>query len=267
MGAERPGQAKALAHFQQTARRQGSEGLEIQRVLITFYRQAKFAIRRDRPEIGRPLGKVELVARMVLREAAIRVRVRSAARAGAQIGDQLFEFEPAAFYLYRNENFVRVQSHQEIETIGGRAMFRAAWLEKKMPFQPAPLQNQLAGRRELADVFAHKAERFAGKKPVVRRWFVPVGVGFQHFARDAVLRIDRKQTGGEAGEKIFRLPIRQGRANPKAGNRRALSRCLTCRDKFVLQPRFQFGFQIRIKQIPNISPLPLADGWPLFPLQ
>src|ERR1700738_2010174 len=147
MGAERPGEAEAqaLGHFQQTARRERGEWFEIERVLFAFYFQAKFAIRRDCPEVGRPLGKVELVPRMVLWETAILMRVRTAARAGAQIRDQLFEFEQAAFYLNRNENFVRVQSHQKIEAVGGGAMLWEAGLEIKMPLQPAPLQYQPAG--------------------------------------------------------------------------------------------------------------------------
>lgn len=96
-------------------------------------------------------------------------------------------------------------------------MFRAARLEKKMSLQPAPLQNQPAGSRELADVFAQKTKRLVGKKAVARRRFVSVA-GCKHFARDAALRIDRKQIRGETGEKIFRLPIRQGWADPKTGN-------------------------------------------------
>jgi hypothetical protein len=231
-------------------------------VLFVFYRQAKFAIRRDGPEIGWSLGKVELVSRVVLRETAIRVRVWSASRAGTQIGDQFFQLEPAAFYLYRNENFIPVQPHQKIEAMGGGAMFRAAWLEKKMALQPAPLQNQLGGSRKLADVFAQKAERFVGKKPVARRLFVPIAAGFKHFARDAVLRIDRKQIRGETGEKIFRLPIRQGWADPQTGNRNALSHRLAGGRESVLQPRFQFCLQIRIKQTATYRLA--AAGWLAF---
>jgi hypothetical protein len=96
----------------------------------TLYFQAKIAIRRDRPEIGGASRHIEFVSRMVLRKTAIRVGVRPTARTGAQIRDQLFQLELAAFYLHRNENFVRVQSHQKIEAMGGGAMFRTTWLEK-----------------------------------------------------------------------------------------------------------------------------------------
>jgi hypothetical protein len=133
-----------------------------------------------------------------------------------------------------------------------------------MPLQPAPLQNQLGGSRKLADVFAQEAERFVGKKPVARRRFVTVSAGFNHFARDAVLRIDRKQIRGETGEKIFRFPIRQGRADPKTGNRNSLPKRLTGGGELVLQPRFQFCLQIRIKQTLQHIALPLPDGWRLF---
>ena len=126
-----------LAQLQQTARRQRRKRLEIQRVLVTFYRQAKLAIRRDRPEISWPLGKVELVSRMVLRKAAIGVRVRSAARAGAQIGDQFFQLEPAAFYLDGNEDFAGQRADREIETFGRGAMLRAARLEADVTPEPA----------------------------------------------------------------------------------------------------------------------------------
>jgi hypothetical protein len=150
--------------------------------------------------------------------------------------------------------------------MGGGAMFRTAWLKKKMPFQPAPLQNQLRGSRKLTDVFAQETERFVGKKPIARRLVVPVGPGLKHFACDAVLGIDRKQIRGETGEKIFRFPIRQGRADPQTGNRNPLAKRLTCGGESFLQPRFQFCLQIRLKQSSQHIALPLPDGWRLIAL-
>ena len=160
-------------------------------MLFAFYRQAKFAIWRDCPEIGRSLGKVELMPRMVLRKTAIGVHVRSAARAGAQICNQFFQLEPAAFYLDGNKDFSGQRPDHEIETIGRRAMFRAARLEADVTPEPAPFQDQPRCRCELAEIFAEEPRRFVREKPITWPRLRLIGRQ-QQLARDVALLVYRK---------------------------------------------------------------------------
>jgi len=142
-------------------------------------------------------------------------------------------------------------------------MFRTAWLEKKMPLQPPPLQDQLGGGCKLANIFAQEPRRFVREEPIAlpRMRFIRRR---QQIARDLALPVDRKQIRGETGEKIFRLPIRQGWADPETGNRSALSHRLTDGREPVLQPRFQFCLHIRIKQ-PCTYRLAAAEWLALIP--
>ena len=145
-------------------------------------------------------------------------------------------------------------------------MFRAARLQADMASQPAALQDQPRRRRELAKIFAQKARRFVGEKPIALPWLRFISRR-QQFARDFALFVDRKQILFQPEEKILGLPFRWRRADSKTGNRNALSRGPAGGGKSVLQPRFQFGFQIRIKQTLQHIVLPLPDGWRLFPTQ
>ncbi len=175
---------------------------------------------------------------MVQREPAILRRMRSAPGAGAQIRDQFFQLEPAALYLDQNQNSAGQRAHQKIETIGRGAMFRAAGLEGDMPFQPAAFQDQPGCGCELAKIFAQETRRFVREKPIARRRRRCVGRG-QQFTGDTALFIDRKQILFQAKKKIFRLPFREGRADPKTGKGDALPKRFAGSGESVLQPRFQ----------------------------
>jgi hypothetical protein len=87
----------------------------------------------------------------------------------------------------------------------------------------------------------------------------------QQLARDIALLVDCKQILFQTEEEILGLPFLGRRANPQAGTRKSLPKRLTRGGKSVLQPRFQFGLQVRVKQPLHIA-LPRDDGWLLFPL-
>ena len=103
---------------------------------------------------------------MVLRETAIRVRVRPASRTGAQIRNQFCQLGGAASHFDPDKYFSLRRSDQQIEAVGIRMMLGPAGFEKNMPRHPAALEDEPRRRGELANVFAQKPHRFAGKNSV-----------------------------------------------------------------------------------------------------
>ena len=131
MGAQRPG--RELAKFEQAARRERGKRLQLNRRAVAFYGEKHFAVRRDGPEIRWLTRQAKFVARMILRETAILVSVRSAPRARAQVHDQFIQFDGAASCFHPDKNSAGRRSHQQIEVVRRGAMFFAARFQAHVP--------------------------------------------------------------------------------------------------------------------------------------
>jgi hypothetical protein len=138
-------------------------------------------------------------------------------------------------------------------------MLRAARLETDVAPEPAAFQDQPRRRRELAEIFAQEPRRLVREKPIALPRMRFIGRR-QQLARDIALLVDCKQILVEAEEKILGLPFLERGADPKTGNRKSLPKRLTRGGESVLQPRFQFCLQIRIKQTSQHIALPLLDA-------
>ena len=122
--------------------------------------EAKLALRRHRPQKCRPGSEAKLMTRMVLRKTTIRVGVRSTPGTGAEIRDQLVQLDCTPSDLDPDENRARRRSDEQIKLIRRGVMFLFSRLQDNVTSQPAALEDQARGGRELANVFAEKPPRF-----------------------------------------------------------------------------------------------------------
>src|SRR4051794_19886220 len=115
--------------------------------------EAKLPVRRHCPEKWWPGREAELMARMVLGKAAISLCVRSAPGTGAQIRSQFLQLDRAASHFHPDENLAGPQSQEQIKLDPRSVMLRFSRFEGDMVPEPATLEHQARGGRELADIF------------------------------------------------------------------------------------------------------------------
>src|SRR5687767_2433286 len=75
---------KGLTHLNQAARRKGGQLLQLDRSLSVTQFKTALCVRCHGPEVKGPVTEAKFVSRMVLRKAAIGLRMRSTPRAGPQ---------------------------------------------------------------------------------------------------------------------------------------------------------------------------------------
>lgn len=170
---------------------------------------------------------------MVLRETAIRVGVRSAARARSQIGYQFFQLDSAPPHFDPNKNFSFRRSDQQIKTFGVGVMLGTTALEEDVSRQPAALENQPGRGGELANIFAQQSRRFRGENPVgsqIAARFVPA----QQIRFDFALLVNAKQIFGQAEAEEIHLPLRERRRDSEADSRRRPAECLAHLRELIL---------------------------------
>src|SRR4051794_11508777 len=95
--------------------------------------QAKNGFRRDQTEVGRLVLDGELVAGVVLRETAIRLRVPASAGTRLQVGDQLFQFDAASAHLNPDEDRARRRTDEQVEALSRGVVLDPAGLEADLP--------------------------------------------------------------------------------------------------------------------------------------
>ena len=159
----------------------------------------------------------EFVARMVLRETAIGVRVLAAPGAGPQVGHQFVQFDRAPSDLDPDENFARRRSHQQIELAGRGVMLVFAWFQTDVTPEPASLEDQPRGGRQLTNIFPKKPPRFLREDSITRGWFVRVRSSWQQFALHLAMLVNGEKVFAYSAAEKFILPRGQRRTDPKTG--------------------------------------------------
>ena len=149
--------------------RQRRELLENDGAPLVFEREGQFAIGRDSPKELRPRPERKFVARMILREAAIALRVLPAPRAGMEVRNQFFQLNPRTFCFHPDQESPIVRSHDEIESCRRRVMLRAPGLKSNMLGQPTPLIDQADCSGNLANIFPQQPGGGATREERVKR--------------------------------------------------------------------------------------------------
>jgi hypothetical protein len=202
--------------------------------------EAKVAVGRHRPEKGRLGRKAELMARMVLGKAAIRVGVRSAPGTGAQIRDQFVQLDRSPSHLHPDQSLAGRQFDEQIKLARRRVMLRFSWLEGDVIPEPATLKNKPGGGGELAKIFPKEPPVFVGHDSVRRRGIVGPA-GRQECAFHMTLGVNREKVFVYSAAKKFVFPLGQRRADPKSGL------------ELRLQPGFELGVQRGMEGSCNLS--------------
>ena len=156
--------------------------------------QAEISFRCDRPEIGWLVLDSELVARMILRKAAIRVGMPASPGTGLQVCDQLFQFDAASAHFDPDEDSTGRRADEQVETIRHGMMLEPTWLQADMPWEPTPLENKPRGGGKLADIFTQEPRRFRRQDPVGLLWRALFVRRTQQGALNSSALIDLKQT-------------------------------------------------------------------------
>ena len=178
------------------------------------------------------------MARMVLGKAAIRLRVRSPPGTGAQIRSQFMQLDGAASHFHPDENLAGRQSHEQIKLDPGSVMLRFSRFQGDMVSEPATLEHQARGGRELADIFPQNPPGFLREDSVRRGGFVR---GRQQFALHSAMAVDLEKIFVYSAGKKFVFPRGEGRPNPEAGM------------EFIVQPGFELSGQRRRDGSCNLS--------------
>ena len=174
---------------------------------------------------------------MVLRKAAIALRVRSTPRTGAQIGDQFLQLDRTSFYFDPDVGSVGSRPYQQVKPVRRRAMLWPAPLQNNLTSQPATFQHKERGGGELANILAQKPggpfrreNRNTETGPVLR--------STSQVTLNLAFRVQGEQILFQPQEKILRFPGRQGRIDFQIGKGRSLAGCFTESEKFLLEQRF-----------------------------
>src|SRR5687768_14922289 len=121
---------------------------------------------------------------MVLRKAAIALRVRAAARTGAQIGDQFLQLDRASFYFDPDVRAIAGRSDQQVESVGRGAMLRPASLQNDLISQPTTFQDKEREGRELTNILAQQSGR-----PFRRKYRQPETGSLFRISREVVANL------------------------------------------------------------------------------
>src|SRR5205085_7927886 len=147
-----------LTGVDHAASRKRWKPIDLNLAAMIVYAQTNLGPRRDGPKIGRLERSAEFIVWMVLRKAAVILRMRTAFRTSPQVGNQLLQLRHTSFYHDGDKKLSRQRVDQDI-----RAMSRHATLPRfhtNLAPQPATVQNQGRSSRQLTNSFAKKTRQW-----------------------------------------------------------------------------------------------------------
>ncbi len=125
--------------------------------------EAELAVRRHRPKKRRLQSEAKLMARMVLRKTALRVRVWAAPGTSAQVRHQFVQLGPGSSDLDPDKELTGRRSYEQIKLVRRGVLLLFARFQGDMTPEPATLENEARGGRKLTNVFPEKSPPFLGE--------------------------------------------------------------------------------------------------------